>query len=296
MSKSLFLLILLLVNAPSFAMTGIFWQPQLRDNLASDTSWHSLMQTLHHQGFDTLVIQWTRYGEAFANETERALLLKKAQAARQAGLKVIIGLNADPDFFTRQKQPLAAQANYLNRLLVQDRRQARLWVKTMGFQPDGWYISAEIDDSNWRDKAARGQMTKWLSDTRRQLVAVAQKPVYISSFFSGNMSPEGYRQLVADIEEAGVKVLIQDGGGVGKLNAVQRELYLQASAGCEVNTPGSGIVYEIFTANPGKVFSAQPQSPAKIQQLLERGSLCGKNRLYFSLRYLPAARNVLRND
>lgn len=52
-----------------------------------------------------------------------------------------------------------------------------------GFQPDGWYISAEIDDLNWRDVSVRAPLLKWLKDSRQMLQAVADKPVYISSFF-----------------------------------------------------------------------------------------------------------------
>lgn len=82
------------------------------------------------------------------------------------------------------------------------------------FQPDGWYISAEIDDLNWRDVSVRAPLLKWLKDSRQMLQAVADKPVYISSFFAGNMSPDGYRQLLSEMHDAGVKVWVQDGSGV----------------------------------------------------------------------------------
>ncbi|WP_049293508.1 DUF4434 family protein [Franconibacter helveticus] len=290
------LLALILFSAPSFAMQGIFWQPQLRDNAVSDAQWLSLMQTLRQQQFDAVVIQWTRYGEAFQDEKARAPLVKKAQAAQQAGLKVILGLYADPDFFNRQKQPPAALANYLNRLLAQDLAQAKLWMQQPGFKPDGWYISAEIDDHNWREQAARVPMLTWLREAHRLLTSVADKPVYISSFFAGNMSPEGYNQLLAGIKNTGVKVLVQDGGGTGKLSAAQREIYINRSAGCEATASASGIVYEIFTANPGRVFSARPKPRRQIESLLKMHSPCAKDHFYFSLRYLPAAENILRHD
>lgn len=291
-----FLIALILFSAPSFAMNGIFWQPQLRDNTVSDAQWLSLMQTLRQQQFDTLVIQWTRYGEAFRDEKARAALLNKAQAAQQAGLNVILGLYADPDFFNRQKQPPAALANYLNRLLAQDLAQAKLWTQKPGFKPDGWYISAEIDDHNWREQTARTLMLTWLGDAHRLLTSVADKPVYISSFFAGNMSPDGYNQLISQIKNTGVKVLVQDGGGTGKLSAAQRELYLNRSAGCDAAAAASGIVYEIFTANPGRVFSARPKPLRQIESLLEIPSRCARDRFYFSLRYLPAAEKILRHD
>lgn len=100
MAKLLTLLFtLLLVNPFSQAMTGIFWQPQNRDMQINDAHWQSLMNALHQQGVDTLVVQWTRYGDAFTQPQERTNLIHRAEAAKRAGLKVIVGLNADPDFF-----------------------------------------------------------------------------------------------------------------------------------------------------------------------------------------------------
>ncbi|WP_105284573.1 DUF4434 family protein [Escherichia fergusonii] len=294
MAKLLTLLFtLLLVNPFSQAMTGIFWQPQNRDMQINDAHWQSLMNALHQQGFDTLVVQWTRYGDAFTQPQERTNLIHRAEAAKRAGLKVIVGLNADPDFFHHQKQSPAALENYFNHLRAADIQQAHRWMSQAGFQPDGWYISAEIDDLNWRDVSVRAPLLKWLKDSRQMLQAVADKPVYISSFFAGNMSPDGYRQLLSEMHDAGVKVWVQDGSGVGKLTAAQRERYLTASAGCQNVTPASGIVYELFVAGKGKTFSARPKSPAEIATLMAKHSSCGKDSLYFSLRYLPAAQGIM---
>lgn len=290
---SLLALLLISVSPWTYAMNGVFWQPQLRDNQVSEANWQFLMKKLRQQGVDTLIVQWTRYGDAFTVEQDRAFLLKRIGDAHHAGLKVIIGLNSDPDFFNRQKQPPAAQENYLSRLRVKDIQQARLWVDELNVKPDGWYISAEIDDLNWREEAVRTQMLKWLGDTRRLLSEVANKPVYISSFFAGNMSPDAYRQLIAQMRDTGVNVWVQDGSGVNKLTNLQRELYLEASAGCKTASPASGIVYELFTVNPGETFSAKVKQASEIKSLLAKHSACNKDTLYFSLRYLPVAHGIL---
>lgn len=47
------------------------------------------------------------------------------------------------------------------------------------------------------------------------------------------MSPDGYRQLLEQVKATGVNVWVQDGSGVDKLTAEQRERYLQASADCQ---------------------------------------------------------------
>lgn len=162
-----------------------------------------------------------------------------------------------------------------------------------GVTPDGWYISAEIDDLNWRSEAARQPLLTWLNNAQRLISDVSAKPVYISSFFAGNMSPDGYRQLLEQVKATGVNVWVQDGNGVDKLTAEQRERYLQASADCQSSTPASGIVYELFVAGKGKTFTAKPKPNAEIASLLAKRSSCGKDTLYFSLRYLPVAQSIL---
>lgn len=90
MRKFIFVLLTLLLVSPfSFAMKGIIWQPQNRDSQVTDTQWQGLMSQLRLQGFDTLVLQWTRYGDAFTQPEQRTLLFKRAAAAQQAGLKLI---------------------------------------------------------------------------------------------------------------------------------------------------------------------------------------------------------------
>lgn len=283
---------LLLASQGTSAMTGIFWQPQLRDGKVSPESWQSLMQSVRQQGFDTLVLQWTRYGDAFADASETARLVERSAAARRAGLKVVIGLYADPDFFTRQHQPELALQNYLNQLRVNDVEQVQHWLNAAKIAPDGWYISAEIDDLNWRSEARRQPLLKWLNDTRRSLSELTDKPVYISSFFAGNMAPDAYARFMQQLHGTGLRVWVQDGSGVGKLNDAQRQLYLDASAGCNTGIV-QGVVYELFKSKPGESFSAEPKSSKEIAALLAAPSACGKDRLYFSLRYLNAARNIL---
>ncbi|HDT1518305.1 TPA: hypothetical protein QHR31_002181, partial [Escherichia coli] len=43
----------------------------------------------------------------------------------------------------------------------------------------------------------------------------------------------------------------------------------------------------------GKTFTAKPKPDAEIASLLAKRSSCGKDTLYFSLRYLPVAHGIL---
>lgn len=290
--RHLFLL-LMLASPWANAMKAVFWQPQLRDASVTAEQWSGLMQTLRQQGFDTLVLQWTQYGSAFTDDAGQQQLRLRAGAAKAAGLKVIVGLNADPDFFSRQKQSAAALNHYLGRLRVADIKQAKRWT---AFAPDGWYLSAEIDDLNWRSPEKREQLLRWLKDTRQQLAKIDGKPVWISSFFAGNMTPESYAGMLAEIEQRQIGVWVQDGHGVKSLTPTQRQLYLDSAAGCQASTPARGIVYEIFDVLPGKTFSARPLDAKAMSAQLAKTSSCGKDSLWFSLRYLPAAQGILQHQ
>ncbi|MCR6679104.1 hypothetical protein NVV43_26850, partial [Escherichia marmotae] len=87
-------------------------------------------------------------------------------------------------------------------------------------------------------------------------------------------------QLLEHVKATGVNVWVQDGSGVDKLTAEQRERYLQASADCQSPAPASGVVYELFVAGKGKTFTAKPKPDAEIASLLAKRSSCGKDTLY----------------
>lgn len=80
MRKFIFVLLTLLLVSPfSFAMKGIIWQPQNRDSQVTDTQWQGLMSQLRLQGFDTLVLQWTRYGVASPSQNSARYCLSGPQ-------------------------------------------------------------------------------------------------------------------------------------------------------------------------------------------------------------------------
>ncbi|WP_058910146.1 DUF4434 domain-containing protein [Entomohabitans teleogrylli] len=278
---------LALLSPLAQGMNGVIYQPQLRDMSVSDDRWQKMMGDLRRAGIDTLVIQWTRYGDGFWDDPARQWLADKARIARAAGLQLVVGLHADPDFFNRQNQPLPALENYLNHLRAVDVATARQWLQLLGAaQIGGWYISSEIDDLRWRDEQAQRLAQQWLSDTRLSLDALAVKPVAVSSFFAGNMSPQGYQRLVNTLRASGVSVWVQDGAGSGKLTPQERNLYLAGQA--------DGTVVELFREDRSRSgFHATPLDALAQQRLLSEPPRAGRQRLFFSLRYMPLARGVL---
>lgn len=278
---------LLLVTPFANAMNAVMYQPQLRDTTVTDAQWQSVLNKLKGQGIDTLVLQWSRYDNAFRDGESRAWLEHKAQLTTTSGMKLVIGLAADGRFFERQKQPLPALENYLNRLRADDVAVAKRWVDVLGEKSiAGWYISSELDDLRWRDPQMQQAALSWLSKTRLSLAAVADKPVAVSSFFAGNMTPGSYRKWVTTLSHSGVKVWVQDGAGTQMLTDAERALYLKA--------PSAGKVIELFRQDKqAKTFKATP-APAEYQQKwLATPVPPGQDRVFFSLRYMSAASGVL---
>ncbi len=92
------------------------------------------------------------------------------------------------------------------------------------------------------------------------------------------MSPDGYRQLLEQVKATGVNVWVQDGSGVDKLTAEQRERYLQASADCQSPALSPAALFmNCLSPAKAKTFTAKPKPDAEIASLLAKRSSCGKD-------------------
>lgn len=277
------------------AATAIIYQPQLRDSAVAQARWPALFMQVHAQGFDTLVVQWTQYGDAFRDPIKHAWLLQRVREAHAAGLRIVLGLYSDPAFFQRQEASPDALGDYLASLSRRDSQVARRWADEL--EPNtiaGWYLPIEIDDARWRDEKARQQLQNYLVSERNQLDRIAQRPIYVTSFFAGNMVPSRYAELLADIQRSGIRVWVQDGAGTRHLDKGERELYLQATSHCSASHV-QGFVYEIFhQTEVDKAFTATALPPAEANAALAQRAPCGGDSVFFALRYLPEMATVLQ--
>lgn len=291
----LVLLSWLLIPCLAAASTAIVYQPQLRDRDVAQAQWPSIFMQLRAQGFDTLVVQWTEYGDAFGDPASHAWLLQRVREARAAGLRIVLGLNSDPAFFQRQQVPTAALGDYLHTLLRRDDAVARRWAGDLGVDViDGWYLPMEIDDKRWRDPKAREPLQAYLASERRQLGRIAARPVYVTSFFAGNMAPERYAELLDAVQHTGVRVWVQDGAGTGRLGEGERKLYLDAVSQCTA-AHVQGVVFEMFhQTGADNTFSATALPDAAANLALAQRAPCGGDSVFFELRYLPAMAGSMR--
>lgn len=277
------------------ATTAIIYQPQLRDRDVVQAQWPALFAHLRGQGFDTLVMQWTEYGDAFSDPQGHAWLLQRVREARASGLRVVVGLNSDPAFFQRQQASKEALGDYLHMLLRRNDTLARQWADELGAETiAGWYLPIEIDDKRWREPDARRQLQHYLMSERRQLDRIAQRPVYVTSFFAGNMTPSRYAELLEDVQRSGVRAWVQDGAGTARLGMGERKLYLDAASQCAA-PHARGVVFEIFHQIGGdQAFRASSLSADEATEALAQRAPCEGDSVFFELRYLPEMAGVMK--
>lgn len=278
------------------ATTAIIYQPQQRDMQVAQDEWPKLFTKLRADGFDTLVFQWTQFGIQFSAPADHAWLLQRVHEANDAGLHIVLGLASDPDFFkTQNEKQDAALTAYLTELSRQNFRVAKQWVGELGSDMvAGWYLPMEIDDVRWNDPKARELLGNYLTLEVRQLNSIAPRPVYVTSFFAGHMSPDQYADLVADVQRWGVHAWVQDGAGTHRLEKEERNLYLASTNACQ-KVSASGIVFEIFDqTGTDKAFTAAALKSADAASALAQRAPCQRDTVFFELRYHPDAQHVLQ--
>lgn len=285
----------LLMPKANAEMIAIFYQPQLRDRALPAERWPALFTATRAAGFDTVVLQWTRHGEAFADAEGMDWLRERIEQAHAAGLHVVLGLHADPAFFNRLTQPPKALKGYLSALRVQDLELARTWARTLESDTiSGWYLTLEIDDLHWRDSSRRRKLARHLAIETRKLHSILPRPVYATSFFTAQMSPDAYADLIHDLDVHGLRIWIQDGAGTGRLDAAGRAPYLALAAQCKA-TAMRGLIFEVFRqvdSTEGQ-FHARPLPPSEMSTALRQRAPCGGDSVFFSLRYLPSTEGKL---
>ena len=284
----LLLAALLLAPCLAQAATAVFYQPQTRDRDVAVAQWPAWFAQLRARGFDTLVVQWTQYGDAFADPAGHAWLLQRVREAHAAGLRIVLGLHSDPAFFQRQEMPATALDDYLRSLARQDAEAARRWVDDLGDGAiTGWYLPMEIDDRRWREPEARAVLRDYLALERRQLDRIAARPTYVTSFFGGHMAPAAYAELLADVRGSGVRPWVQDGVGTGRLSRGETALYLAAATSCD-GKGAAGLVYEVFRqTGSDAAFKAEALESREADAALAQRAPCGGDTAFFELRYLP---------
>jgi hypothetical protein len=225
--------------------------------------------------------------------------------AEQLDIKINIGLVYDDKYWNQiTKNPHQVKVyldELLNRSTFAAEQIAPIAIKYKSF--NGWYITEEVDDINWRQVDKREFLFAYLG----QLTSVLEKltPGYqiaISGFCNGQIKIAEFKKFWDQLfKRTRIKLaLFQDGIGVNKLTFSKIPDYLAAFKQAAVdNQKEIGVIVEIFRQTDGypinkKPFQAVPADLSRINQQRQLASKFTQNIIAFSIPsyMMPIAGNL----
>nr|WP_319528140.1 DUF4434 domain-containing protein [Pseudomonas laurentiana] len=246
---ALLLILSLLVNADE----RVFYQPVNRDAALSPTQWHTLWRETVNRGGQTLIVQWSRYGnEDFGGA--QGWLANSLRIAHEQGLQLVLGLHLDDAYYQRiDELDGAGLIAYWKAQLGQSLAQQRRLRDTWSLPVSGWYLPMELDDLHFQQTDRREALHTLL----HAFIDEADGPLHLSVFSTGKLSPKVQADWLDTLASLGLTVWWQDGTGTGRLPEFVRQQYAAALA-CHI-----GIIREAFrqTSMEGQPFKADPAPP-----------------------------------
>lgn len=249
--RHLLCIVLLLAALNAHADKRLFYQPLNADATLSQAQWREIWQASVANGVQTIVVQWTRFGDEDFGGAD-GWLARTLREADAQGLQLVLGLYYAPDYY----QQLAARddiAYYWHQQLGLSLQQQQRLSRDWRLPVSGWYLPMELDDWNYRDSARREEL-------QRQLVSFAgqlDQPLHLSAFSGAFLSPGVYAEWLDGLAQAGMKVWWQDGVGTGVLAPLVRLAYASALP-CRI-----GFIREAYrqTSLADQPFMAVPGRP-----------------------------------
>lgn len=281
MTRLLLVLCLLMSSTMARADERIFYQPLNVDASLSQAQWQRIWQDTAQHGVQTVIVQWTAYGDSNFGGVD-GWLANSLKLAHEQGLKLVLGLNMDPAYYQRiDELDSAGLAAYwqvqLGQSLAQQQRLRQDWKLPVS----GWYLPMELDDFHFLAVERRQTLQRQLKD----FVGKLDAPLHVSAFTAGKLAPQVNGQWLDGLTSVGVQVWWQDGAGTGRLPPLVRNGYASALP-CPV-----GIVREAFrqVSAEGQPFRAEPAAP-------DASSAGCHPTAVFSLRYRPWGKVILDNQ
>ena len=303
---ALLCLVPLLRPAPTAAaqpprFTGTFLQ-LLADHADWDQArWETLFAAMRAIGVAEAVVQWSVNGDAptYASKHFKAApqvsLPAVLQAAQAQGMRLVLGLVHDPEYWEKIKRDPKLVRVYCRWLLLNSLEAAREVAALAKDNPAfaGFYIPQEIDDRSWLAPEREKVLHEFLANLTEGLHAIAPgKPVAIAGFATAFAEPALLRQFWQRLlAETGIdRALFQDGIGVAKLRPGEAGIFLEAvSQAAQAAGRAFTPIVETFTQVDGapindKPFRAEPASLERLtRQLRVAGAVPHSGILAFSL-------------
>ncbi len=211
----------------------LFYQPQNRDAAISPARWTRTWQQARAEGYTTLVVQWTSYGESTFGGAEGWLADTLTQADAE-GLELVVGLHYDPAYPEKMVEGLGL-AYHWHRWLSENREWRQKLRSEYRLPVKGWYLPLELDDSLYREPELRRELQAQLAS----FAVASQLPLHISAFSAGVLTPEVMADWLADLQQLDnvQRIWWQDGAGTGSLAPAVRDAYEDALP-CEIGVIG----------------------------------------------------------
>ncbi len=261
--------------SPAPRISGTFLQLLDHHQEWTTQEWNSLFEEFAAMQISKIVVQWTVSDDlaffdsrAFRHGTNPPLetILGLADAR---GMKVSVGLWHDPGYWRNVAAPAQATEVYLRRAMLRASAIAGELAPLVTKHPsfDGWYISEEIDDTNWAQPERRSILKEHLNSLSSSLhMLTSNAEVSLSCFSNGNMDPGSLEAFWKSLLTGSPieRLLFQDGIGAHKLELEYLAPFLSAMKRA---TAASGrslvVIVEVFdqTSGPGHddgIFSAVP--------------------------------------
>lgn len=288
-------------SEPIYPIRGTF--VQLLENSHgywSETDWTVFFSFLKELQISELYLQWTVAGthSFFLSNSFQTVKSPPLETILELGeqfeIKINIGLIYDYEYWNQIPKDSKQVKIYLDDLLNRSKLAAEeitsISINYKSF--NGWYITEEIDDINWRADDKRELLFSYLE----RLTNVLEKltPGYqitISGFSNGQTEIAEFTEFWNQLfKRARVNLaLLQDGIGTRKLTLSELPNYLAAFKESATNNQREmGVIVEIFHQTDGypinkKLFHAVPANLSRINRQRKLSSKFSNHIVAFSI-------------
>lgn len=261
-------------------LDGSFLQVWKDDLALPRTRWAERLRQLKALGCQSLVLQWTAFGAAYAMSDP--LLDDVMDLALAAGLRVRVGLPYQEGYW-----PMLAATDVMVRsayfMRATEAGTRIIEGSRLSAHPafSGWYVPYEIEQVNWADAERRAILVRYLS-------ALAKAngpgiPLAISTFRSALPGPQTLVDLWRMILDAvSLRLMVQDGVGVqgmGNYRHLAPLFALLRQRGTAFDTVVE-LFREIASAQTdGTTFSAVPATMVRLRAQLAAAADTGAQSL-----------------
>jgi hypothetical protein len=277
-------------GASPYALQGTFIQLLSSHNDWTEKEWRELFVYFETLKLSQIIIQWSVLDDmafysskihSHATEPPLKTILKLADEYQ---IKVFIGLAYDTKYWDKIQNKPHALKSYFNHFYKRSSLVATEItphaIKHSSFQ--GWYISEEIDDLNWRSVKSQQTLFHYLNQLTQHLnFLTPNKKVALSGFSNAALSPKDFQSFwQALLTSANIDiVLFQDGIGVNKLQLDNLPSYFNAMQHATEKTETElQAIVETFTQTSGYPINNQPFAaiPAPLERIIQQLSIAAQ--------------------